>query len=400
MSSPAPGRSWMRRGPRAALRVLFVVILLLGPRSGPSEGEGAPGPRSLVPDRVFDVVPAPPWPGGERQAMEFAGQALADWTIHLAGVPVDGPRLVALAQASAGESLEAALRVDLGRPVDLGDFILFLDDVLREGERGLRGQLVWVTPGRARSAGILLHPDDVFAGQPRLYGAGGHLAIDRPRPQRDMDPARDGDSPGPPWAMRYRNPVQEGEALAALEATRGDASFANRIRSLMQQLRDQGAEIYLNSGVRSRERGYLMWGAFLLSRASSEAELEASVKRLRAARSEWGLSVPIRWLHPGGWEATRDAAREMADTYEVVFATEEGARASDHYTGKAVDLVALALPERLELRSPGGDSRSFDLSSPTASRDLSLSPALIEWLEANWGLNKLRSDYPHWSDAE
>ena len=384
----------------SSLRLLFVAVLLAGPWPGLSRAEGPPGPRSLVPDRVFDVIPAPPWPGGSGQAMAFAGEALGDWKLHLAGVPVDGPRLVALAEGAPGESLEAALRVDLGRPVDLGDFIFFLDDVLRDGARGLRGQLVWVTPGRARSAGILLHPDDVFAGKPRLYGEGGPLAIDRPQPQRDMDPALDGDPPGPPWAMRYRNPSQEEEALAALEIIRGNASFARRIRSLMQQLRDQGAEVYLNSSVRSRERGYLMWGAFLLSRASSEADLEARVERLRAARSEWALSVPIRWLHPGGWEATRDAARAMADTYEVVFATEEGARASDHYTGKAVDLVALALPERLELRSPRGDSYSFDLSSLTASRDLSLSPDLIEWLELNWGLNKLRSDYPHWSDTE
>ena len=384
----------------SSLRLLFVAVLLGGPWPGLSSAEGAPGPRSLVPDRVFDVIPAPPWPGGPGQAMAFAGEALGDWKLYLAGVPVDGPRLVALAEGAPGESLEATLRVDLGRPVDLEDFIFFLDDVLRDGARGLRGELVWVTPGRARSAGILLHPDDVFAGKPRLYGARGALAIDRPRPQRNMDPARDGDPPGPPWAMRYRNPSQEKEALAALEAIRGDASFARRIRSLIGQLRAQGAEVYLNSSVRSPERGYLMWGAFILSRASSEAEVQARVERLRAARSEWELSVPIRWLHPAGWEATRDAARAMADTYEVVFATEEGARASDHYTGAAVDLVALALPGRLELISPRGASRSFDLSSAAASRDLSLSPDLIDWLEANWGLKKLRSDYPHWSDAE
>jgi hypothetical protein len=354
----------------------------------------------LVPDRHFDVIPPPPWPGGQGEALGFAGAALADWSIQLAGVPIDGSRLLALARAPGAEPLEVALREDLGRPVDLEDFLFFLDDVLRDGARGLRGQLVWVTPGRARRAGILLHPDDVFEGKPRLYGSADPISIDPPRPQRNMDPARDGDPPGSPWAMRYPNPAEEAEALKALSALRADDSFAERIRSLIGQLRAQGAEVYLNSTVRSRERGYLMWGAFLLSRATSEADLKARVDRLRVARTQWGLAVPIRWMHPAGWQATREGARAMAETYEVVFASEAGARASDHYTGRAADLVALALPRRLELRSPQGVVRHFDLSAHAASRDLSLSPELIDWLEANWGIRKLRSDYPHWSDVE
>ena len=200
--------------------------------------------------------------------------------------------------------------------------------------------------------------------------------------------------------MRYPNPSGETESLAALAAVRAESSFAGRIRSLMSQLRDQGAEVYLNSAVRSRERGYLMWGAFVLSRASDEDEVRARVKDLHRAREEWRLSVSIEWLHPEGWQATREAARAMAETYEVVYATEAGARASDHYTGRAVDLVALALPRRLELRAPNGKTRRFDLFHPQAARDLSLSPEIIEWIEANFSLKKLRSDYPHWSDAQ
>jgi hypothetical protein len=89
----------------------------------------------------------------------------------------------------------------------------------------------------------------------------------------------------------------------------------------------------------------------------------------------------------------------MAETYEVVFATREGARASDHYTGRAVDLVALRLPRRLVLRAPGGEVGRFDLSGSDESRDLSLSPKIIDWVETNFGLRKLRADYPHWSDT-
>ena len=88
----------------------------------------------------------------------------------------------------------------------------------------------------------------------------------------------------------------------------------------------------------------------------------------------------------------------MADTYEVVYATEQGARSSNHYEGTAVDLVALGLPRRLTLRAPGGETRRFDLSHPEEPRDLSLTPELIEWVEQHFGLEKLEADYPHWND--
>ena len=31
--------------------------------------------------------------------------------------------------------------------------------------------------------------------------------------------------------------------------------------------------------------------------------------------------------------------------------------------------------------------------------DLSLTPRLVEWIEAHFGFEKLRPDYPHWNDA-
>jgi hypothetical protein len=379
----------------------FFTSLLLAVAHGvgwTSAGVAEPA-RLLEPDRRFDVIPSPPWPGGQGEALAFAGEALADWTIHLAGVSVGGPDLVALAAQKGPEPIEVKVREGLGRPVDLEDFIFFLDDVLRLGRSGRRGEVIWLTPGRARSAGILLHPDDVFGGSPRVYGSRGPLSIDPPRPQLNLSPARDGDPPGPGWAARYRNPSQEAESLASLEPYPGGESFAARVRELIAQLRQQGAEVYLNSTVRSRERGYLMWGAFLLGRASGEADLRAGVRQLEEARAEWGLLVPIRWLVGDDWERTRDGARAMAETYEVVFATREGARASDHYTGRAVDLVALRLPRRLVLRAPGGEVGRFDLSGSDESRDLSLSPKIIDWVETNFGLRKLRADYPHWSDT-
>jgi hypothetical protein len=356
-------------------------------------------PRSVETDRRWDVLPSPHGAGGPRASLEVAGRELGDWPLHLAGVTLVAEDLIALSQTPADEPLLRALRERLRRPVDLDDLLLFLDDVLRDGRRGLRGERVWVTPGRARRSGILIHPDEVFGGAARRYGSHGPLAIDMPKPQIDLPAAHDGDPPGAGWTMRYLNPQGEDPMLAALSRRRGSSAFETRVRDLMLQLRRQGAEVYLNSSVRSPERGYLMWGAFLLSRSEDERSLLATRSLLDRANADWGLDVPIRWWHPAGWRATREAAREMADSYDVVYATEAGARSSRHYTGHAVDLVAVGLPRRLELVAPDAAHGRFELSAPEQTRDLSLTPELIEWIEAHFDLHKLRSDYPHWDDA-
>jgi hypothetical protein len=407
-----PGTRWLGRqsvlGRRccvamwAAINVVMTAVLaawfLLA--TAADGAESAHLPRTLAANRSWDVLRPSREPSGQRAVLEQAARELGDWQIHLAGVEIDGARLLAICRETRGEPILRAVREALLRPVDLDDFLLFLDDVLLAGRAGRRGELVWITPGRARKAGILLHPDDVFrSDMPRRYGDRPTLAIDQPRPQRDLPQARDGDLLGPNWTTRYRNPAGEQALLAALRMDRSTGDFADRIAELIAQLRAVGAEVYLNSTVRSRERGYLMWGGYVLSRTDTPEGQQEIVGKLERANVGWGLGVPIRWAHPDGWRATRDAARAMSDTYEVVYATEQGARSSNHYDGTAVDLVALGLPRRLALRAPCGETRSFDLSHPEQPRDLSLTPELIDWVERHFGLEKLEADYPHWNDT-
>ncbi|MBW2229237.1 MAG: hypothetical protein JRG92_02550 [Deltaproteobacteria bacterium] len=377
----------------------WILLAVVG-LGGASLGASAPAPRSIDSNRQWDVLPAVSDPEGRRRTLAAAARALGDWQVHLSGVAIGAADLQAIAATPAGESLVRALREHTRRAIDLDDFLLFLDDVLRDGRAGLRGELVWVTPGRGRRHGILIHPDEVFAGEPRRYGVRGRIVIDQPRPQRAHAPAADGDPPGPGWTMRFRNPEGEAEMLAALSKQRESGSFQERIADLIGQLRAQGADVYLNSTLRSPERGYLMWGAWRLSRSKGENDLRRTAASLEETNLSWGLGVPIVWWHPAGWQATREAAREMADTYDVVYATEQGARSSHHYTGHAVDLVAVGLPRRLEFVAPDGAARSFDLMEANQTRDLSLTPELIEWIEAHFQLSKLRSDYPHWDDAQ
>ena len=381
------------------IRLLLFWLMGLGavcPAWSQASNEAPASPRA---DRVLDVLSPPPWPKGLRTPLEEAASRLGSRRIRLARAEVDADLLMVMSRTAGDEPMTRAMREQMQGAVDPQDFIFFLDDVLREPRYGSGGREVWVTPGRARKAGIFLHPDEIFAGRSRRYGEHGFPNTDRPKVQSTLPAARDGDPPGPDWTMRFKNPATEEQRVQALAAMPSSADFSLRVASLMKQLRAQGAHVELTSTVRSRERGYLMWGAFLLSRSESEASLLQDLERLEQLNSEWGLFVPIRWGESADADTIRQRAQAMADTYQVVFATESGARSSDHYSGKAVDLVAVALPRDLELVAPDGERRRFDLSSAQQARDLSLSPELIRWIEEHFGFKKLEGDYPHWVDA-
>jgi len=373
----------------------FLLLILLLAASGPALAGATPA--SMKTDRAWERLPAPGDDSG-RGTLAAAARALRGWTIHLAGVDVDGGTLDALGRTPPDEPLVRTVRERLGRPVDLPDFLYFLDDLVAAGTREIPRREVWVPSGRARSAGILLHPDDVYGDTPRLYG-GPRLALyPSPRPA-DLVPADDGDRLGPRWTARYENPYTEDSMLAALRRMH-HAAFARRLRDLLAQCRAQGAAAYLYSTVRNPERGYLMYGAFILSRAKTASQVTQRVRKLERLDRTWGLGIPIRWRDPDGWRATVAAARAMAGAYNVVYATQWGARHSNHYQGIAADLAVVDLPRSLTLTAPDdGTSRTFDLSDPSEPRDLNLTPRIVSWVERHFRLEKLRSDYPHWQDA-
>lgn len=89
----------------------------------------------------------------------------------------------------------------------------------------------------------------------------------------------------------------------------------------------------------------------------------------------------------------------MREAYRVVYATRNGALKSNHYDGNAIDLTAIDLPRSLTLNAPDGTQKTFDLSGRHETRDLSLTPALIDFIEKHFGLAKNLWDYPHWNDT-
>ncbi len=356
---------------------------------------------SIPIDRKLQKLKVKPGPNSQRRMMNKAGKLLGDWSLNFSDIEVDGAYLQSLAVEAPNEPFLRVVRERFRRPIDLEDFLYFLDDVLVAGDRGRRGKLVWVPSGRARGAGILVHPQDVFRkNRPRKYGVKKkRLNIDQPTEQLGLEPAKDGDSLGPNWTTRYKNPWTRKAKLEALAEASTSGTFAQRSRWLIEQLEAQKCKVALYTTVRNRHRGYLMWGAFRLKRLKTKKAVTKTVKDLVRINKRWKLNVPIRWLHPKGWRATIEAARQMNDAYGVVFATRSGARKSKHYDGEAIDITAVGLPRKLDLEAPDGARRSFDLSDPAQPRDLNLTPILIRWIEKHYQVRKLKMDYPHWDDV-
>lgn len=369
---------------------LLLVVLATGLQAGTE-------PSPIPTNRSWDTLPAPD-ERGPRATFDAAAQRLTTVTLKLAGVPIDRHVLADLAAVPPDEPLVRAAREMLRRPVVVTSVLQLLDDLTAARARGHDAATVWIHAGRARRAGLLLGPDNVFGDAVPRYRVG-ELALTQPPEPANLEPAHDRAPLGPRWSARYENPSDQAARLEALRR-HGAGDFADRIEDLLSQLRAQGAEAVLASTVRHPERGYLMYGAFILSRATSRNQVERRVAKLERLNREWGLGVPIEWDHPQGWRATVRHAEAMAEAYNVVYATQSGARSSLHYEARAADFVALGLPRRVTLRSPGGDARrTFDLSAPGGARDLNLTPKMIDWVERRFGLRKLRGDYPHWTDA-
>jgi hypothetical protein len=351
-------------------------------------------------NRSFEVIQKPENSDDYRNILKQAGNKLGNRSFYFAGSWVNGPRLRNLSVKEITKPLEVVLREDLKQAVDIYDFLLFLDDIIVAYNQGAIFNSPYITSSRARNAGIIIHTDDVFKNKPRVYGkAKDELFINKPKEQANLLPANNGDILGPRWTTRFRNPDTEEDRLNALKQSSPDKTFAFRLQHLTEQFRAQGAVVNITSTVRSRKRGYLMWGSFILGRCNTKNEVLYTVKKLERLNSSQKLDIQINWNHPDGWEATIRAARDMAESYDVVYATERGAFYSNHYEGTAVDIVIRGLPSTVTLKSIEGKVMTFDLSSPKETRDVSLTPKLIKWIENNYGLKKLKTDYPHWDDV-
>jgi hypothetical protein len=154
-----------------------------------------------------------------------------------------------------------------------------------------------------------------------------------------------------------------------------EPDFAVKVERFISALRAGGAAVQVSATRRNKIRAYLMHYSWDITR-----------ELVRPAEVPAEPGCTIVWDH-GDQQRSIAAARAMVDLFGVVF---RPSLTSRHILGRAIDMT-ITWPGTIEVRDAGG--RPVRLSSPGAA-----SNSALHAIGASYGVLKLLSDPPHWSD--
>lgn len=147
--------------------------------------------------------------------------------------------------------------------------------------------------------------------------------------------------------------------------------FQGSAAKFIQALRDAGASVSVSATYRPPERAHLMhYCSMLASNQIAAADIPAMA------------GVDIDWSHGGNAEEARAAALAMMQGYGIVF---PAALVSRHTQRRAIDMT-ITFRGAISVKDAQGK-----MQPAAALTDL--------WpIGASYGVHKLQSDPPHWSD--
>ena len=173
---------------------------------------------------------------------------------------------------------------------------------------------------------------------------------------------------GPQWCTRFPG----SKSIDDL-----DPVWRGRLGAFLSALQKGGASIDVSATLRPPERAYLMHWCWMITNLSQSP---AAVPPL--------ADLAIDWTHGGDSRAARAAAEAMVQGYELQFLPSLTSR---HIEGRAVDMT-IAWNGRLAIRDFDGNVH-YILTAPHDGSN----PELVK-IGASFGVIKLVSDGPHWSD--
>lgn len=179
-----------------------------------------------------------------------------------------------------------------------------------------------------------------------------------------------GNLSGTDWWQANQAKFPNSELVSALEAP-----FGTKVGNFIAALKAGGVSVIVSATRRNKVRAYLMNGSWVVSKGLTPA---ASMK------AEPGCS--IAWDH-GDETTSRAAAKEMLELFDIVF---QPSLTSRHILGLAVDMTITWKGAVTVKNAAGKDMALPQPASPTH-------PTLLA-LGASYGVLKLASDPPHWSD--
>lgn len=154
------------------------------------------------------------------------------------------------------------------------------------------------------------------------------------------------------------------------------APFRDNAAAFINALKGAGAKVTVSATRRNRTRAHLMHYSWRVSRG------EVAPKDVPAV-----AGLAIRWDH-GDLAKSKKGAKEMSDLFGIAF---QPSLTSLHIEGRAVDMTigwtgTIQIKDRTGKKWPLADPRTGD-----ANTDL-------HKVGATYGVIKLLSDPPHWSD--
>jgi hypothetical protein len=173
---------------------------------------------------------------------------------------------------------------------------------------------------------------------------------------------------GAQWCMRFPGSTSLDDL---------DPSWRGRAKAFVSAMEYGGANVAIEATLRPPERAYLMHWCWMIANLS---QAPAAVPAMPG--------VAIDWTHGGDVRSARAAAAAMADGYELQVLPSLNSR---HTLGRAID-ISVSWSSRLSIRDFDGTvhyimTRPFDGTNPELVK-----------VGASYGVFKLASDRPHWSD--
>ncbi|MDE2596919.1 MAG: peptidoglycan-binding protein [Sphingomonadales bacterium] len=185
--------------------------------------------------------------------------------------------------------------------------------------------------------------------------------------QPEPDP---GELSGATWWQAHQGNYANSHSLLDLASP-----FRENVTAFIQAMRDAGATVGISATRRNRIRAYLMHYSFRLGRGE-----------LKAKDVPAQPGCPIRWDH-GDEAKSCAAAKAMSDLFAIAF---KPSLTSLHIEGRAIDMT-IGWSGTLAIKDKQGHVKQVG-----APRDGG--NAALQAVGASYGVIKLASDPPHWSD--
>jgi hypothetical protein len=179
-----------------------------------------------------------------------------------------------------------------------------------------------------------------------------------------------GELSGASWWHAHQAEFPNSAAVSDLEPT-----FSAKVTRFLAALRAAGATVTVSATRRNKIRAYLMHHSWRVAHQD-----------LRAADVPAEPGCNIVWDH-GDDARSRRAAQEMVDLFGIVF---KPSLTSRHILGLAIDM-SISWTGTLALKDTQG--KTVNLASPRDGSHTGL-----HTVGAGYGVVKLLSDPPHWSD--